>query len=400
MRTCCPYCGTGFRVTPEQLKIRQGQVRCGKCREVFDALATLAEEIILVPVPALAEAETTPAAIELPAEDHRARIEPSFDSEFEAEHPSDREEPQHEPSPEPVEEPPAATAPELEVPPLVAEPLMEAVAEQVDEPIEASGPEHEEEPADEFAEAPVMDVGETPSMEPVEAPAVEFVTGPAEDLVEEQADQVADETTAEESIGALPEAGPVEAAPEPEAEPVPEPEADAISVPEPLRVLHEDEPPRPWRWPWLIGSIVAAGFLTLQALLHFRTELALQVPEAKPALAALCDAMGCELELPRRIEHISIETSDLVPDQSGHLQLAATLHNRAPFAQAWPHLELTLTDAHDRALLRRALAPAEYLPPQTPMADGFPARGEHAVQLAIEATDVAAVGYRLYVFYP
>jgi len=41
--TQCPACGTHFRVAPEQLQIHQGQVRCGRCMAVFDALKALAE---------------------------------------------------------------------------------------------------------------------------------------------------------------------------------------------------------------------------------------------------------------------------------------------------------------------------------------------------------------------
>jgi predicted Zn finger-like uncharacterized protein len=40
--TRCPVCGTLFRVVTDQLKISEGWVRCGKCREVFDASANLA----------------------------------------------------------------------------------------------------------------------------------------------------------------------------------------------------------------------------------------------------------------------------------------------------------------------------------------------------------------------
>jgi len=46
MITKCPACSTLFRVTPEQLQARAGQVRCGRCMTVFDgarALATLPE---------------------------------------------------------------------------------------------------------------------------------------------------------------------------------------------------------------------------------------------------------------------------------------------------------------------------------------------------------------------
>lgn len=47
MVTSCPSCTTTFRVTEEQLRQRQGKVRCGLCRGVFDAfksLTTLADD--------------------------------------------------------------------------------------------------------------------------------------------------------------------------------------------------------------------------------------------------------------------------------------------------------------------------------------------------------------------
>lgn len=35
--TRCPHCSTAFRVTPEQLAVARGSVRCGSCLEVFNA---------------------------------------------------------------------------------------------------------------------------------------------------------------------------------------------------------------------------------------------------------------------------------------------------------------------------------------------------------------------------
>jgi predicted Zn finger-like uncharacterized protein len=37
LATRCPACGTVFRVVPDQLKVSDGWVRCGRCTEVFDA---------------------------------------------------------------------------------------------------------------------------------------------------------------------------------------------------------------------------------------------------------------------------------------------------------------------------------------------------------------------------
>lgn len=58
MVTSCPSCATTFRVLQEQLRARQGKVRCGKCSEVFDAFKTLAS------FPDGPSPEATPARIE------------------------------------------------------------------------------------------------------------------------------------------------------------------------------------------------------------------------------------------------------------------------------------------------------------------------------------------------
>jgi len=55
LTTCCAHCRTVFRVTSAQLQAHGGQVRCGRCMQVFNALAALA------PQPAAVEAELEPA---------------------------------------------------------------------------------------------------------------------------------------------------------------------------------------------------------------------------------------------------------------------------------------------------------------------------------------------------
>ena len=44
MFTQCSKCETVFRLSAEVLRAAGGQVRCGKCGEVFNALAHLAED--------------------------------------------------------------------------------------------------------------------------------------------------------------------------------------------------------------------------------------------------------------------------------------------------------------------------------------------------------------------
>lgn len=170
----------------------------------------------------------------------------------------------------------------------------------------------------------------------------------------------------------------------------------AFSTPESLAV-----PPRRTVWPLVLAATLLVGALLGQAAHYFRSELVVAAPALRPLLVTACAALDCDLPLPRNTDLVSIEASDLQADpaQGGALVLAATLKNRAAYAQAWPLLELTLTDVQDSALLRRVLQPADYLPAKADPTV-FPPNGEIGIRLWLEAKDIAAAGYRLYVFYP
>lgn len=43
LATRCPACGTVFRVVPDQLRVSEGWVRCGRCTEVFNAPESLVD---------------------------------------------------------------------------------------------------------------------------------------------------------------------------------------------------------------------------------------------------------------------------------------------------------------------------------------------------------------------
>ena len=50
--TRCPACRTMFKVVPDQLRLSEGWVRCGKCEEIFDASAHLQEAAAAEPAQA------------------------------------------------------------------------------------------------------------------------------------------------------------------------------------------------------------------------------------------------------------------------------------------------------------------------------------------------------------
>ena len=159
---------------------------------------------------------------------------------------------------------------------------------------------------------------------------------------------------------------------------------------------------RKTRWPFVLAALLLVVVLTGQVVFHFRSEIAITAPSLRPMLEAFCQALDAKLPLPSHVELVSIETSELQADPArvNLLILSATLRNRAKYEQAFPSLELSLTDTQDAAIARRVFRPAEYLSPETLAKQSFAANVDIPVRLWIEAKDVGASGYRLYVFYP
>ncbi|MBD0871878.1 zinc-ribbon domain-containing protein, partial [Achromobacter xylosoxidans] len=60
LTTRCPQCGTTFKVVPDQLRVRNGLVRCGACSTVFDGRACL------LPAAGAAPQAVPPAAPPMP----------------------------------------------------------------------------------------------------------------------------------------------------------------------------------------------------------------------------------------------------------------------------------------------------------------------------------------------
>lgn len=357
MLTRCPACATHFRVTPEQLKARSGRVRCGECQQVFNALDTLIEEPVLAMAPPLRPPSPVQNIAESPADTGAVTVPEMVIEEIEL-------------------PPTAVTAVEATDVPATPLPATE------ESPVADQEPALPGEPAESAA---------VPDPDPAVAAAEPVGHAPAESeaYAAEAAHEIPVEPVAEiesvepeQSVAGTDSAAGTDAA------------GWSETFPEPLAA--------PRRWPWILGSLIALLAIGVQCALAFRVELAVLWPEGRPALVALCDVAGCEVGLPAKVSLVGIEASDLHPDtaQPGRLVLTATLKNRAPFAQQFPHLELTLTDTADKAVARKVLTPANYLPAKSSPADGMPPGADVTVAVGVEARDTTASGYRLYLFYP
>lgn len=152
---------------------------------------------------------------------------------------------------------------------------------------------------------------------------------------------------------------------------------------------------------WWSASAFLVLTLAAQGAYRYRGEISVLLPEARPLVERLCAKLGCEIPLPRRVELLSIESSDLQADGAhpSVMVLTATLRNRAGFAQAFPALELTLTNSQDQTVARRVLMPPDYAAKGTRVKAGFAAASELQVRLYLEAPALKPTGYRLYLFY-
>ena len=153
---------------------------------------------------------------------------------------------------------------------------------------------------------------------------------------------------------------------------------------------------------YVAAFVVLIGAFFVQLALHYRDLVAAHWPGSRPMLARICAIAGCTIRPLREIAGLSIDASDLQADAAhkGLLVLTATIRNRAAYAVAYPHLELTLTDAQDKVVVRRALAPADYAGGTADVANGIAGNGEAAVRLFIDASATSQSGYRVYLFYP
>lgn len=80
-RTRCPGCGTVFRVTSEQLRLKAGKVRCGHCQLVFNAFDHLLADIPAEPTPVVVSVDVAVDALpeaKTPTEALASRHEPSL----------------------------------------------------------------------------------------------------------------------------------------------------------------------------------------------------------------------------------------------------------------------------------------------------------------------------------
>ena len=153
-------------------------------------------------------------------------------------------------------------------------------------------------------------------------------------------------------------------------------------------------------WLMLFGLILAilAG---IQSVYYLRTSISADYPQFKPYLVQACAALKCEIDLPKNLDFFALDDSDMQEDYAHKnvIKFSSLLINNAPYAQAYPNIELTLTDTADQPVLRRLIKPSEYLASNTNADAGIDSREEMRINLSINVADMAVAGYRVLLLY-
>lgn len=152
---------------------------------------------------------------------------------------------------------------------------------------------------------------------------------------------------------------------------------------------------------WVAAVVLLALLMFGQVVYLFRVDIAARLPVLKPTLLSACQTLRCEIPMPRNVDLVSIESSNLESDpaQPGVITLSVLARNLASYPQEYPNLELTLTDMRDVPLGRRLFTPAQYLKDAGDVLSGMPPRREVNINLVIDATTLKPVGYRVFLTY-
>ena len=357
MYSQCSSCSTLFRVTPQQLRVAGGRVRCSLCNHAFNALQTLYEQLpadlaaefkLTEPEAAPASPLAPPAQASFAAALATALVRPEPVEATAVIGPADAPAAgglASDDAPAPGSRSAPDGDPALGDGPLPDDDLaLDDGPLLVGDPALGDGALLDEDPA--LGDGPLLDVGPVRAENPV----------------------LADSPGLGAAAGAAPFAWDIDSDLEFSAPPAP---ATGAS------------------WGWALGIVLLVALLLAQYAYAMRDEL-VRYASMRPALEQMCRVMGCALPPQRDLEQVRIVARNVSahPEVAGALLVDVRIANEADFVQPFPQLGLTFFDGVGRQTGYRWFAPAEYLG-DSPLLDLGMAPGA-AAAVRLEVVDPGA----------
>ena len=408
LATRCPHCHTVFRVVADQLKLRDGLVRCGHCREVFDGRVYLCEP----------PGEATDATDAEPI------------SATHTTHADDTPQPH------------AGTANDVAESDLTGEPKASSVSFDTAvptttalAPASASTSTQANDAASVASVASVASAASAASAASSTSSAISSASAekpPVPEMLTPTA-IAALLGTADESRAQMLH-GPGRYLDDDDSTALTAPTASTPRVEPPASsgLAGRSQRPGAGRVVWRVLLTLAILGLIAQWAWIERAAVVDRVPALRSVFAALGRPMHVRIAPPRQPDMIQISSVTLVTDEVGTtdatnaantaadatasaasagnastspgdavpMTLTVFIRNQADYPVAWPSLELTLSDIDGKPVVRRVFAASDYVTDATLREAGLASRNERTIRLRLSAQAALASNYRVLAFYP
>jgi len=150
----------------------------------------------------------------------------------------------------------------------------------------------------------------------------------------------------------------------------------------------------------LISLLLLLVFIGL-SVYFLRGKIASEYPQLKPALERICKMLNCTIDLPKNLGLISIGNSDMQEDDDYQavINLSSSLQNNATYSQAYPNIELTLTDSDDTPVIKKLIKPKDYLVSKKKLAQGLAPHEIANIKIALRVDEASVASYRILLLY-
>lgn len=377
MQTICPHCQTVFNVSEEHLSAADGDVRCGICKGVFNALAKPPAEAEKEPSAERAIADKTGTTKTVAAGDSKATAA--------AAHPTSRR----------------ADAEKRNALPGDSVPISPATAEQAEETPDAVVDSAQ---ADLFAEASgAPQTGADSPASSAKISALEVIEpneagteAPAQTPRSQPRFQETSDRAAHKERATAPSTASSKSTSEPTGKTEVTPTASSVSdheteetdlfdgvqsklIPDEYRIPELYNTTSLWRdMAWSLAILVFTATLFAEYLWFNHNEL-ISDPQLRPLITQFCAVANCDTMNLREPAKIEMTTRNIYshPNVKKALMISGTLINHAHFDQPYPDMQIDFSDVRGEVIASRVFTPEYYMqikldslklmPPETPV---------------------------------
>ncbi len=337
MITVCPKCALTLAVTAADLRVGQGQVRCGRCAAVFNALAGLTEDFFEAVDPQRREFD--PTSTDVAEHVVHSNLQP--------------------PLPAPTLELPAGN---LAEPGIDLSPVVTPLADN--------------------ATSAAIPADDLPGQDPLPPAANDASADTPQSANDDLIDPVVANDVLEVDVESI--------VVQPGQEILPSEETAHLDLD--LTPLQASRP----RNYWALGSVALALLLGVQAIHHNRSAIAAR-DNLRGPLQSLYGLFGGQLQPQWSPAAFEVRRrGEMIADSDGAMTLRATVQNTAANSQPLPLLRVVLLDRFGARIGARDLLPGEYLPENVATNLSYLAAGQRVdAEVALADPGPAATSFEL-----